>query len=449
MVTALDFKGFGRTEFPREVFAHEATLEFLDLSGNQIESLPDDLGRLKRLRILFASGNPIRELPESLGDCLGLRTMGFRGCGVERIAPGAFAPSLEAVILTGNRLRELPPEIGRCRNLRKLMLTGNALTGLPASLEGCAELELLRVAANQMAVLPDWLTRMPKLAWLALGGNPVCTTGDAGAAEMAEMAEVSWDELELQGVLGQGASGVVHQALWRRPGSPDRPVAVKVFKGGLSSDGWPSSEIAASLAAGRHRHLVPVLGRIAGHPEGAEALVMERIERSFESLAGPPSLETVTRDIYPEGRRFSAAGVWRIAYGIAGAAAHLHARGILHGDLYAHNLLWHPADHGALLGDLGAASMLALGGASSSALQRLDVRAFGLLLGELLGRAEASARGGDWDALQEVQAACVSPEPESRPTFEAILRSLRSSTVAEDAFAEQSHIDGDEQKQNA
>ena len=273
MVTALDFKGFGRTEFPREVFAHEATLEFLDLSGNQIESLPDDLGRLKRLRILFASGNPIRELPESLGDCLGLRTMGFRGCGVERIAPGAFAPSLEAVILTGNRLRELPPEIGRCRNLRKLMLTGNALTGLPASLEGCAELELLRVAANQMAVLPDWLTRMPKLAWLALGGNPVCTTGDAGAAEMAEMAEVSWDELELQGVLGQGASGVVHQALWRRPGSPDRPVAVKVFKGGLSSDGWPSSEIAASLAAGRHRHLVPdrgASGRRGGVGDGAD-----------------------------------------------------------------------------------------------------------------------------------------------------------------------------------
>jgi len=89
-VTRLDLKGCGLTEFPREIFAHADTLEFLDVSANQIASIPDDLGRLKNLRILFASGNPISHLPASLGDCGGLSTIGFRGCQMGSIEPGGI-----------------------------------------------------------------------------------------------------------------------------------------------------------------------------------------------------------------------------------------------------------------------------------------------------------------------------------------------------------------------
>ena len=45
----------------------------------------------------------------------------------------------------------------------------------------------------------------------------------------------------------------------------------------------------------------------------------------------------------------------RLAHGIASAASPLHAQGILHGDLYAHNILAIPTGQ-ALLGDFGAAS---------------------------------------------------------------------------------------------
>ncbi|MGB8299458.1 MAG: protein kinase, partial [Azonexus sp.] len=43
----------GLKTFPREVFALADTLEILDLSGNELSALPDDLPRLNRLRILF------------------------------------------------------------------------------------------------------------------------------------------------------------------------------------------------------------------------------------------------------------------------------------------------------------------------------------------------------------------------------------------------------------
>jgi Leucine-rich repeat (LRR) protein len=59
----------GLTAFPREIFDLAETLEILDLSGNALSSLPDDLPRLHKLRILFCSDNQFTELPAVLGQC--------------------------------------------------------------------------------------------------------------------------------------------------------------------------------------------------------------------------------------------------------------------------------------------------------------------------------------------------------------------------------------------
>ena len=60
----------------------------------------------------------------------------------------------------------------------------------------------------------------------------------------------------------------------------------------------------------------------------------------FVSLGKPPSMASITRDTYASEVRFSAAEIRSIASGIARAMAHLHERGLAHGDLYAHNILW-------------------------------------------------------------------------------------------------------------
>jgi Leucine-rich repeat (LRR) protein len=82
----------GLGEFPREIFDLADTLEVLDLSGNQLSSLPDDLPRLHRLRILFCSGNPFRALPEVLGRCPQLEMVGFKSCQIERVPAEALPP---------------------------------------------------------------------------------------------------------------------------------------------------------------------------------------------------------------------------------------------------------------------------------------------------------------------------------------------------------------------
>jgi serine/threonine protein kinase len=164
---------------------------------------------------------------------------------------------------------------------------------------------------------------------------------------------VAWQDLTLGKKLGEGASGVIHQATLK---PSQQEVAVKLFKGAVTSDGWPHSEMAACIAAGAHPTLIAAQSRIDGHPDGTEGLVMALVPPSFRTLAGPPSLASCTRDVYADDARWTAEVALRIARDIASAMQHLHAHGILHGDLYAHNILWN-AQGGGRLGDFGAGWM--------------------------------------------------------------------------------------------
>ncbi|CAD6542026.1 hypothetical protein LMG28727_03945 [Paraburkholderia kirstenboschensis] len=434
----------GLTEFPREVFDLADTLEILDLSGNALSALPDDFARLHKLRILFASNNPFTELPEVLGQCQQLSMVGFKANRIGTVAGHALPPRLRWLILTDNQIDALPPEIGNCAHLQKLMLAGNRLRFLPEELAGCSRLELLRLAANRLDELPAWLFRMPRLAWLAYAGNPFGDTLEAAALTDTPIGEIGWDDLRLQEQLGEGASGVIYRADLRGRGGASRSVAVKLFKGAVTSDGLPDCEMAACIRAGDHANLIAVAGKVKDHPANAHGLVMELIEPQFRNLAGPPSFESCTRDIYAAGARFEVADVVDMAHGIASAACHLHRRGVMHGDLYAHNIL-HDGQARVLLGDFGAASFYSTDNRERSvALERLEVRAFGCLLDELIDRCDGSDGSNRCDRsdqrhvgdpgaqhrvaekLAVLRDSCLSEDVQSRPLFEQIASDLRA-----------------------
>lgn len=402
----LRLNGCGLTEFPHEIFGLAETLEVLDLGFNALASLPDDFGRLGKLRALFCSGTPFARLPPVLGDCAALSQVGFRGCGLREIPAEALPPRLRWLTLTDNRIEELPAALGERPALRKLMLSGNRLQRLPESLAGAPDLELLRIAANRFEALPGWLEAHPTLAWLALAGNGFDrTTPPAGAT-------VHWSELELGPLLGEGASGLVHRAFLK-----GQPVALKLFKGAMTSDGLPGQEMAACLAAGDHPRLVGALGRLSGHPKGLDGLLMPLIPEDWRVLAGPPSLESCSRDVYDPGLRLDASAALGIARCIASATAHLHARGLLHGDLYAHNILWDGSAGEAVLSDFGAACFLPAD--AQDGLQRVEVRAFGLLVEELLACVPECV-----PLLDDIGAWCLRPQPAQRPSMEDVVRAL-------------------------
>ena len=407
----------GLTEFPREIFELADSLEILNLSDNALSSLPDDLHRLPHLRVLFCSDNRFTELPASLGQCAKLSMIGFKANQISHVPAAALPPLLRWLILTDNRISQLPDELGKRSLLQKLMLAGNQLAHLPESLANCHNLELLRIASNRFTQLPEWLLTLPSLTWLAYAGNPVEMAVDVAGDDATP--NIPWPELELAEVLGEGASGIIRKALWKPSG---QPVAVKLYKGTITSDGSPLHEMQACIAAGLHPNLIKVEGRVVGHPDDQAALVMDLIDPSYRNLAALPSLASCTRDIYESGTRFSLEVALRMARGIASVAAHLHRHGITHGDLYGHNILWNAAGD-CLLGDFGAASFHATADSvETRALQRIEVRAFGILLGELLERVDEQAS----DELVRLEKSCCQPDVLARPGFDEIETMLGS-----------------------
>jgi serine/threonine protein kinase len=119
----------------------------------------------------------------------------------------------------------------------------------------------------------------------------------------------------------------------------------------------------------------------------------------------------------------------RILRGTAAAVAHLHERGILHGDLYAHNLLVDAAGH-TLLGDFGAASFFQPQSSSGIALQQLEAQAFACLLEELLLRCNQDDQPHQQTRLWQLQARCSNPQPAERPLFVDIQECLQDCNLA-------------------
>jgi hypothetical protein len=347
--------------------------------------------------------------------------VGFKANRIHAVPAASLPAGLRWLILTDNDIAELPASIGHCTGMQKLMLAGNRLHSLPPEMAACTRLELLRIAANCLTELPAWLLDLPRLSWLAYAGNPFCETGPPPAD--VPVASIPWGELDLQHKLGEGASGVIHQAAWRR-GEATQDVAVKLFKGAVTSDGLPHNEMNACIGAGEHPNLIPVLGRLADHPVGASGLVLALIDAGFCNLAGPPSLDSCTRDVYPVDLVLTPDAMLRIAVGMASVACHLHERGINHGDLYAHNIL-HCGAGRALLGDFGAASFHPPGDPQAGeALQRIEVRAFGCLLEELMAHCPALPETAG-AMLAELQVRCFIEKPAARPLFLEVVSVLR------------------------
>ena len=415
--TRLDLSA-GLTELPPEILTLAESLEILNLSNNRLTDLPDWLPELKKLRVVFCSNNPFRHVPEILGQCPVLDMIGFKSCQIETVSAAALPPRLRWLILTDNRLTTVPPELGSRSRLQKLMLSGNRLTTLPVELSQCRKLELLRLAANQFTSFPDWLWDLPLLAWVAVAGNP-CT--EIPASPDKPIREIAWSQLTIGPLLGEGASGLIYQAAWTlEAGQTQLQVAVKLFKSAMTSDGLPASEMAACLAVGGHPQCVGAIGKITGHPDDVDGLVMSLLASGYRPLAGPPSLESCTRDIYAPDARFSAQQALRLITNITTAAAHVYSLGFLHGDLYAHNVL-HSSDGGALLSDFGAASSHPQGTAYK--IERIEVRAAGILMQEILDRCTEPL--GLPTGLPALPTLCIQPDVSARPGFRGILCTLR------------------------
>ena len=140
----------------------------------------------------------------------------------------------------------------------------------------------MRLSANRISELPNWLFDLPELAFLSFAGNPCCSldmTSKDGrdTIPFSSLPEVSWADLDVYDLLGEGASGIISKGSWNGIDKAQE-VAIKLFKGDVTSDGTPADEMRACITAGSHAILIDPLGKIHDHPH-KEGLVMQLVPK--------------------------------------------------------------------------------------------------------------------------------------------------------------------------
>lgn len=408
----------GATFFPEDIFQFADDIEILDMAHGQLTRLPDDFGRLHKLRIAFFSSNPFTELPSVLRECTSLEMVGFKSCQLERFPEQALPPTVRWLTLTDNRLRQLPNSIGQLTNLQKCLVTGNRLQQLPDSLQACRQLGLLRLAANDLtAPPPDWLFALPRLAWYGDAGNPFIRRLSSATSDITSTTSdpslpvIAWDQLTLGPTLGESPSSTVYEIIVR---GSTQPLALKLYKNSLNSDGLPADDRRACLAAGSQPNLIAVRGRLIDHPQQQSGIILDLVPLQFTGLGLPPSFLSCTRDTFTPGVNFTPSFIWRVVQQTVAALAHLHQRGIQHGDVYAHNMLVDSVGT-TFLGDFGAATIY--NRTTEPQRELLDVCALGYLIDDLLLHCSAAA---DCAQLIKLRTQCLQPAVHERPRFAEI-----------------------------
>jgi len=140
---------------------------YLKLRELALQSLPEEIGKFKYLKLLDVYGNYLEELPKSIGNL----------------------ENLEILVLTSNRLKELPYEIGELKKLRKLYLEGNKIRELPKSIGDLENLKELYVGYNELTELPPEIKNLRNLEILNVRGN-----------SLSESSKKLLDELKNRGV---------------------------------------------------------------------------------------------------------------------------------------------------------------------------------------------------------------------------------------------------------
>jgi len=267
------------------------------------------------------------------------------------------------------------------------MLSGNLLEELPSEISKCHSLELIQLASNRLKEPPMDLLMLPNLSWVALSSNPFLDYDDSVNEEM-HLKVFNDENLEdaSKGIeMGRGASGITRQytlGIYENETEDEIqvPVAVKEYYSSITSDGNPQEErkvamIASSLGC---NSLVKVFGRTK-----KGNLIMELL-KDYSVLAGPPNLESCSRDVYDEETSVSDERAIALVGHLLYALTKLHEVGICHGDFYGHNILTSNVDENhAWLTDFGAAFTYDVKSDYGKLIEGAERRAFSHLVREV------------------------------------------------------------------
>ncbi|MBG1269240.1 COR domain-containing protein [Nostoc sp. WHI] len=204
--TELDLSNNQLSSLPPE-FSQLSNLTTLYLDNNQLSSLPPEISQLSNLTELYLDNNQLSSLPPEISQLSNLTTLYLHNNQLSSLPPEISQLSnLTELYLHNNQLSSLPPEISQLSNLTTLSLFNNQLSSLPPEISQLSNLTTLYLHNNQLSSLPPEFSQLSNLTTLYLHKNPQLTSPPPEIVEQGTQAILTYLRERLEGSLRQWIS---------------------------------------------------------------------------------------------------------------------------------------------------------------------------------------------------------------------------------------------------
>ena len=162
---------FNKLNLKRRDIRRLSKIEDVLLAGNGIKKLPDNVGIL-RCESLNLSKNQISTLPKSFAELKQARYLIFYENAFEAI-PEVLAgfKDLKHLDFYKNQISEIPDFVGEMENLQQLFLSFNKIEQIPDTLRNLKRLKYFYIHHNELHFIPKWITEMDSIERFGVGFN--------------------------------------------------------------------------------------------------------------------------------------------------------------------------------------------------------------------------------------------------------------------------------------
>ncbi|KFV77509.1 Leucine-rich repeat-containing protein 2 [Struthio camelus australis] len=185
-------------------------LRVLELSKNQITHLPVEIG-LKNLKVLNVSFNNLKSVPPELGDCENLEKLDLSGNLEITELPFELSnlKQVTVVDVSANKFPSIPICVLRMSNLQWLDISSNNLKDLPQDIDRLDQLQTLLLQKNKLTYLPRALVNMPKLSLLVVSGDDLVEIPTAVCESTTGLKFISLKDSPVETIVGEDTEEII------------------------------------------------------------------------------------------------------------------------------------------------------------------------------------------------------------------------------------------------
>lgn len=169
-VISLSLVNKGLTTLPNEILLFK-NLKVLDISSNNINNLPDWLGKMACLEELYCRSNKIDKLPLDICNLKNLTVLDFWNNNVVSIPSCLSTSSIKKINFGMNSLSYIPKSIFKISHLEELNLSNNSITEVPLEVGLLKSLTNFDLSYNKLSQLPNSVKEIKTLQIVNIQGN--------------------------------------------------------------------------------------------------------------------------------------------------------------------------------------------------------------------------------------------------------------------------------------